>query len=334
MRKTSARQWNARWWDYVRKFQGIEPPAARGEEFCDAATKTHINDTRPIIIPTPSPRVLKFQLHDHIRGENSPAAPATLQLRRNKQVGAFLRRHHGRKAAPRTGAKCSARTGENLSTRAMVEYYKPLLAWLQDRTAGGPSGGSDFGDLGVGEFGKPSMERQIPKLLNPKLFLDLCLYCSVISVTTEMKNLSSVTDERGISPVRAWVGYDGDCGVCRGGVRRLAQGVRCAGDSSSCRANRLAARPPSGWGEGAPDEEMKLLFADGRIAGGIDAIAAHVPRGLVLAPSGRLVSFPGLIQLARLAYRALARRRHRFGACKVPAPATPHRPRSAFLDPP
>ena len=37
-------QWNARWWKYVSDFQGIEPPSPRGEEFCDAATKTHIND--------------------------------------------------------------------------------------------------------------------------------------------------------------------------------------------------------------------------------------------------------------------------------------------------
>src|SRR6266581_1384421 len=40
-----ADQWNARWWKYVGDLQGVEPPTPRGEEFCDAATKTHINDT-------------------------------------------------------------------------------------------------------------------------------------------------------------------------------------------------------------------------------------------------------------------------------------------------
>src|SRR5947209_731546 len=34
-------KWNQRWWQYVRDFQGVEPPSDRGEEFCDAATKTH-----------------------------------------------------------------------------------------------------------------------------------------------------------------------------------------------------------------------------------------------------------------------------------------------------
>jgi hypothetical protein len=38
-------QWNARWRKYVSDFQGIEPPTPRGEQFCDAASKTHINDT-------------------------------------------------------------------------------------------------------------------------------------------------------------------------------------------------------------------------------------------------------------------------------------------------
>ena len=39
-----ADQYNQRWWELARKYQGIEPPTARGEEYCDAASKTHISD--------------------------------------------------------------------------------------------------------------------------------------------------------------------------------------------------------------------------------------------------------------------------------------------------
>ena len=39
-----ADQFNQRWWELAKKYQGIEPPSVRGEEYCDAATKTHIND--------------------------------------------------------------------------------------------------------------------------------------------------------------------------------------------------------------------------------------------------------------------------------------------------
>jgi peptidyl-dipeptidase A len=31
-------------------------------------------------------------------------------------------------------------TGEDLSTRAMVEYFKPLMAWLQEQNKGRPIG--------------------------------------------------------------------------------------------------------------------------------------------------------------------------------------------------
>ena len=53
-------QWNARWWKYVSDFQGIESPSPRGEEFCDAATKTHINDNLLIITIMRSPPYLSF----------------------------------------------------------------------------------------------------------------------------------------------------------------------------------------------------------------------------------------------------------------------------------
>jgi len=133
--------------------------------------------------------------------------------------------------------------------------------------------------------------------------------------------------------VRAWVGYDGDCGLCRGSVRRWRRVFERRGFVFvPLQDPWLRAR--LGLADVLPLGEMKLLFADGRIAGGMDAIAALCRAVWWLAPSGWLVSLPGLIQLARLVYRGLAQRRHRFGACKVPAPATPHRPRSAFLDPP
>src|SRR5438552_565919 len=59
-------QWNARWWKYVSDFQGIEPPSPRGEEFCDAATKTHINDNPAYYYNYAFATVFKFQLHDYI----------------------------------------------------------------------------------------------------------------------------------------------------------------------------------------------------------------------------------------------------------------------------
>src|SRR5207245_11622563 len=60
----SADQWNARWWKYVSDFQGIEPPEPRGEEFCDAATKTHINDNPAYYYNYAFATVFNFKFHD------------------------------------------------------------------------------------------------------------------------------------------------------------------------------------------------------------------------------------------------------------------------------
>src|SRR5690606_40682991 len=39
-----ANEYNKHWWELVGKYQGISAPGVRGEEYCDAASKTHIND--------------------------------------------------------------------------------------------------------------------------------------------------------------------------------------------------------------------------------------------------------------------------------------------------
>ena len=71
-------EWNRRWWQYVRDFQGVEPPEPRGEESCDPATKTHINDTPCYYFSYAVATVLKFQLHDRdalpARRSRTPAA--------------------------------------------------------------------------------------------------------------------------------------------------------------------------------------------------------------------------------------------------------------------
>jgi peptidyl-dipeptidase A len=84
-------RWNARWWELVAKYQGIAPPAPRGEEFCDAATKTHINDDPAGYYDYALSYVLLFQLHDHIAREILHQDPRDTNYFGNKEVGEFLR---------------------------------------------------------------------------------------------------------------------------------------------------------------------------------------------------------------------------------------------------
>jgi peptidyl-dipeptidase A len=129
-------QWNARWWKYVREWQGVEPPAPRGEEHCDAATKTHINDT-PCYYPAYAvATVLKFQLHEHIARKILKQPLQSCNYAGSRAAGEFLRTIMARGASEDWRKILQEATGEGLSTRAMVEYFQPLRTWLEEQNRG------------------------------------------------------------------------------------------------------------------------------------------------------------------------------------------------------
>jgi peptidyl-dipeptidase A len=135
-----ADQWNARWWQYVRDFQGVEPPAARGEEWCDAATKTHINDTPCYYYSYAIAQVFKYQLNDYIAKHILKQPPQSCNYAGNKEVGDFFRKIMEKGKTEDWRQVLKEATGEELSTRAMVEYYAPLMKWLQEQNKGRPIG--------------------------------------------------------------------------------------------------------------------------------------------------------------------------------------------------
>lgn len=129
-------EWNARWWRYVREFQGVEPPSPRGEEFCDAATKTHINDTPCYYYSYAIATVLKFQFHDHIARKILHQPPQHCNYAGRREAGDFLRRIMEKGGTQDWREVLREATGEALSTRAMVDYFKPLMAWLEKQNEG------------------------------------------------------------------------------------------------------------------------------------------------------------------------------------------------------
>ncbi|WP_438481567.1 M2 family metallopeptidase [Oleiharenicola lentus] len=136
-----ADQWNARWWQYVRDFQGIEPPdGVRGEEWCDAATKTHINDTPCYYYTYAIAQVFKHQLHDYIAKNILHQPPQNCNYANNKEVGDWMRKIMEKGKTEDWRKVIKEATGEELSTRAMVEYYAPLLKWLEEQNKGRPIG--------------------------------------------------------------------------------------------------------------------------------------------------------------------------------------------------
>jgi peptidyl-dipeptidase A len=135
-RNLPSTEWNRRWWQYVRDFQGIEPPTERGEEFCDPATKTHINDTPAYYHNYAFAQVFKYQLHDYIARKILHQRPQSCNYAGNKEVGDWLRAIMERGATEDWRKVLRNATGEDFSTRAMIEYYAPLMKWLEEQNKG------------------------------------------------------------------------------------------------------------------------------------------------------------------------------------------------------
>lgn len=129
-------QFNSRWWQYVERYQGIVPPTPRGEQYCDAATKTHIIDDPAQYYDYALSCVLKFQLHDYIARTILKQDPRSCNYYGNKNVAAFLRSimKYGASKDWRTVLKET--TGEDLSARAMLEYFQPLTEYLKQVNQG------------------------------------------------------------------------------------------------------------------------------------------------------------------------------------------------------
>lgn len=127
---------NSAWWRLVGDIQGVEPPGPRGEQFCDPATKTHINDNPAYYHSYGWATVLKFQLHDHICRTILKQDPRQANYAGNKEVGAFLRRILSKGATEDWRKVLKDATGEDLGTRAMKDYFAPLMAWLEQQNRG------------------------------------------------------------------------------------------------------------------------------------------------------------------------------------------------------
>jgi len=132
----SADQLNARWWQHVLDYQGVVPPTPRGEEFCDAATKTHINDNPAEYYKYAIAFAIKYQLHLHIAKQILKQDPHNCRTYGNQAVGAFLYDIMKHGATRDWRELILEATGEPISGKAMLEYYEPLLNYLKEQNKG------------------------------------------------------------------------------------------------------------------------------------------------------------------------------------------------------
>lgn len=127
-------QWQKRWWEIVGEYQQVSPPSPdrlTDASLCDACTKTHINDDPAQYYDYAIATVLKYQLHEHIAKKILKQDPHSCNYYGNEEVGAFLKGILEQGATRDWRVVLKEATGEDLSTRAMREYYAPLKKWLE-----------------------------------------------------------------------------------------------------------------------------------------------------------------------------------------------------------
>lgn len=132
----SEERFNARWWELKRKYQGIVPPMPRGEEYCDPASKTHINNDAAQYYDYAMSYVLLFQIHDHIARNILKSSPRATNYFGSVETGQFLQQILSPGATRDWRELTRELIGEDLSAEAMLRYFEPLTAWLQEQNDG------------------------------------------------------------------------------------------------------------------------------------------------------------------------------------------------------
>ena len=134
--RLSPNEFNRTWWDLARRYQGIAPPMSRPETFADAATKTHINDDPAQYYDYALANALLFQLHQHIAEKILQQDPHDTDYFGSRATGDFLRQLMAPGASRPWRTVLTETTGRELDGQAMVDYFGPLMRWLEQQNAG------------------------------------------------------------------------------------------------------------------------------------------------------------------------------------------------------
>ncbi|MCX6209359.1 MAG: M2 family metallopeptidase, partial [Bacteroidetes bacterium] len=132
----SVNDYNKEWWRLVKKFQGIEAPTNRGEEYCDAATKTHIIDDAAQYYDYSFANALVFQFHNYIAKNILHQDPHATNYWGSKKVGDFLKSVMSKGASIDWKLLQQQSIHSNMSAKPMVDYFAPVMIYLKRINAG------------------------------------------------------------------------------------------------------------------------------------------------------------------------------------------------------
>ncbi|MGZ4814490.1 MAG: M2 family metallopeptidase [Terriglobales bacterium] len=130
-------EYNKGWWDLRLKYQGLVPPVPRSEKDFDAGAKYHVASNTPYARYFIAD-ILQFQFHRglcRIAGYKGPLHRCSIY--NNKEAGAALQKMLAMGASRPWPEALKALTGEDkMDASAILDYFAPLKAWLDEQNKG------------------------------------------------------------------------------------------------------------------------------------------------------------------------------------------------------
>jgi peptidyl-dipeptidase A len=133
--------YNRAWWGLKLRYQGVAPPAPRGEEFFDPGAKYHVPANTPYARYFLA-QVLEFQFHRALAKTAGCSAPLhRCSIYGSKEAGAKLKAMLELGASKPWPDALEVLTGQRqMDATAIAEYFAPLKTWLDQQNRGKPTG--------------------------------------------------------------------------------------------------------------------------------------------------------------------------------------------------
>ncbi|MCA9704865.1 MAG: M2 family metallopeptidase [Myxococcales bacterium] len=141
--KTTPATYNADWWALRRKYQGVGAPEPRGEEHFDPGAKYHIPGNTPYARYFLA-HILQFQFHKAMceaAGHTGPLHECSVYG--SKEAGKKLQAMLAMGASKPWPDALEVLTGtREMDGSALIEYFDPLMKYLEEQNAGRTCGWS------------------------------------------------------------------------------------------------------------------------------------------------------------------------------------------------
>ena len=130
-------KYNEAWWKLSEEFQGVAAPEPRDESHFDAGAKYHVPGNTPYLRYFLA-RVLQYQFHKALCDEAGFKGPLhECSIYKSKEAGAKLIAMLSKGSSQPWQKTLEEMTGSpKMSAAAMIEYYQPLMKYLEEQNKG------------------------------------------------------------------------------------------------------------------------------------------------------------------------------------------------------